>query len=50
MEIKLARRMEGFQPGIFNVLDERKNLRLAQGLPVYNLISVISIQIWFSKI
>lgn len=37
MEIKLARRMEGFQPGIFNVLDERKNLRLAQGLPVYNL-------------
>ena len=36
MEIKLARRMEGFQPGIFNVLDERKNRRLAQGLPVYN--------------
>lgn len=37
MEIKFADRMEGFQPGIFNVLDGRKNERLAQGKPVYNL-------------
>ena len=29
--------MEEFQPGIFNVLDERRQQRLAQGLPVYNL-------------
>lgn len=37
MEIKLAGRMDGFQPGIFNVLDDRKERRLAQGKPVYNL-------------
>ena len=37
MEIKFAGRMDGFQLGIFNVLDERKNERLAQGKPVYNL-------------
>lgn len=37
MEIKFAGRMDGFQPGIFNVLDGRKNERLAQGKPVYNL-------------
>ena len=37
MEIKFADRMEDFQPGIFNVLDNRKNERLAQGKPVYNL-------------
>ena len=37
MEIKFAGRMDGFQPGIFNVLDDRKNERLAQGKPVYNL-------------
>lgn len=37
MEIKFAKRMDGFQPGIFNVLDDRKNVRLAQGKPVYNL-------------
>ncbi len=37
MEIKLAKRMDGFQPGIFNVLDEKKNERLAEGKPVYNL-------------
>lgn len=37
MEIKFAGRMEDFQPGIFNVLDDRKNERLAQGKPVYNL-------------
>lgn len=37
MEIKFARRMDDFEPGIFNVLDDRKNERLAQGKPVYNL-------------
>lgn len=37
MEIKFADRMDDFQPGIFNVLDGRKNDRLAQGKPVYNL-------------
>ena len=37
MEIKFAGRMDDFQPGIFNVLDDRKNERLAQGKPVYNL-------------
>lgn len=37
MEIKFAGRMDGFQPGIFNVLDDRKNHRLAQGKTVYNL-------------
>lgn len=37
MELKFARRMVGFEPGIFNVLDDRKNERLAQGKPVYNL-------------
>ena len=37
MEIKFAGRMKDFEPGIFNVLDDRKNERLAQGKPVYNL-------------
>lgn len=37
MEIKFAARMNGFEPGIFNVLDDRKNERLAQGKTVYNL-------------
>ena len=37
MEIKFAGRMDGFQPGIFNVLDDRRKERLAQGRPVYNL-------------
>lgn len=37
MKLKFAQRMEAFQPGIFNVLDERRRERLAQGLPVYNL-------------
>lgn len=37
MEFKFADRMNGFEPGIFNVLDNRKNERLAQGRPVYNL-------------
>ena len=37
MEIRFAERMNGFEPGIFNVLDDKKNVRLAQGKPVYNL-------------
>lgn len=37
MKLNVAQRMEGFQPGIFNVLDQRRQQRLAQGLPVYNL-------------
>lgn len=37
MKLNIAQRMEEFQPGIFNVLDERRQQRLAQGLPVYNL-------------
>lgn len=37
MKLNVAQRMEGFQPGIFNVLDQRRQERLAQGLPVYNL-------------
>lgn len=37
MKYKVAQRMEGFQPGIFNVLEQRRQQRLAQGLPVYNL-------------
>lgn len=37
MEIKFAGRMKDFQPGIFNVLDNRKNERLAQGKMVFNL-------------
>ena len=36
MEIRFAERMNGFEPGIFNVLDDKKNVRLAQGKPVYN--------------
>ena len=31
MEIRFAGRMDGFRLGIFNVLDERKNERLAEG-------------------
>ena len=37
MRIQSAKRMESFQPGIFNVLDERKKERQAQGKQVYNL-------------
>lgn len=37
MKLNVAQRMEEFQPGIFNVLDECRQQRLAQGLPVYNL-------------
>ena len=37
MEMRFASRMDGFEPGIFNVLDERKRGRLARGEPVYDL-------------
>lgn len=37
MEIQSAKRMENFQPGIFNVLDDRRKARLARGKQVYNL-------------
>ena len=37
MKRKVAQRMDEFQPGIFNGLDDRRQQRLAQGLPVYNL-------------
>ena len=37
MEIQFAKRMESFQPGIFNVLDEKKNELLKQGRKIYNL-------------
>ena len=35
--MKLARRMDSFQPGIFNVLDEKKNELLREGRTVWNL-------------
>lgn len=37
MKMRFSSRMDGFEPGIFNVLDDRKNQRLIQGRPVYNL-------------
>lgn len=37
MQIQLAKRMETFQPGIFNVLNDRKNELIRQGRTVYNL-------------
>lgn len=37
MEFQFAKRMERFQPGIFNVLDEKRAGREAEGKPVYNL-------------
>ena len=37
MKMKFASRMDSFEPGIFNMLDESKNWRLAQGKPIYNL-------------
>lgn len=37
MKIKFAKRMDSFQPGIFNVLDDKKNELLKQGRTVYNL-------------
>lgn len=37
MELKFADRMKDFEEGIFQVLNEKKNERLAQGRTVYNL-------------
>lgn len=37
MELKFADRMKGFEEGIFQVLNEKKNGMLAQGRTVYNL-------------
>lgn len=37
MDICFSRRAESFQPNIFNILNERKNRRLAEGKDVYNL-------------
>jgi len=37
MEIRFANRMDSFESGIFNVLDDKKNERVAQGKTVYNL-------------
>ena len=37
MNIQFAKRMDNFQPGIFNVMDEKKKELLSQGREVYNL-------------
>ncbi len=37
MEIQFARRMDHFEPGIFNVLDDRKNELIRQGRTICNL-------------
>ena len=37
MELHFAKRMESFQPGIFNVLNDKKNELLKAGRTVYNL-------------
>lgn len=37
MEMKFASRMDTFQPGIFNILDDKKKELLAAGRTVYNL-------------
>lgn len=37
MEFQFAKRMESFQPGIFNVLNDRKNEMVRAGRTVYNL-------------
>ena len=37
MELHFAKRMESFQPGIFNVLNDKKNGLLKAGRTVYNL-------------
>lgn len=37
MELNFASRMESFQPGIFNVLDDKRKELLQQGRTVYNL-------------
>ena len=36
MELHFAKRMESFQPGIFNVLNDKKNELLSAGRTVYN--------------
>lgn len=37
MEFQFAKRMESFQPGIFNVLNDKKNEMVRKGRTVYNL-------------
>jgi LL-diaminopimelate aminotransferase len=37
LDIRFASRMEQFQPGVFNLLDDKKRERLAQGKQVWNL-------------
>lgn len=37
MDIQFAARMDAFQPGIFSVLNEKKNQRLQEGKRVWNL-------------
>ena len=37
MKLHFAKRMESFQPGIFNVLNDRKNEMVRQGREVFNL-------------
>lgn len=37
MQLRFAKRMESFQPGIFNVLNDRKNEMIRQGRQVFNL-------------
>lgn len=37
MKLQFAKRMESFQPGIFNVLNDKKNEMIRQGRQVYNL-------------
>ena len=37
MDFQFAKRMDQFQPGIFNILDEKKKALEAQGRKVYNL-------------
>ena len=37
MELSFAKRMDSFQPGIFNVLDDKKRQLQAQGRTIYNL-------------
>ncbi len=37
MEFQFAKRMESFQPGIFNVLNDKKNEMVRAGRTVYNL-------------
>lgn len=37
MEIQFASRMDAFQPGIFSILNEKKNERIKEGKSVWNL-------------